>query len=215
MSIFYEEIALSSTQNQSCAMGLYHIIIQIGKNEYNKKLYSALRNGKTYFNFPTCVRPHKAILCSTDGNTYVEEAYYYSEGISKINKLVRRGKKNKTAIKRLVKAQNKNYKILNDEYNNYNVFFIHRISSSYILEAIYNYIREDLCQRSNCITPEIFLTEIVNSNRNFFLPYPVNGSEILTKPYNTQLKMRDFYGKNRIIKYLDLYDRLIPGGINE
>lgn len=213
MSIRYEKLYLNDTEFTECARGMYRIILEIGKNEYNKKMNNAKRSGKSYFYFPSNVRPNKAIYCKIDGSNYINDDHFYTEGIIKINKMVKRGKKNKNAIRHLVNAKRECRKIVKDEYNTNNVFYIHRISTPYILGAIYRYIKNEICV-ATYNQPQNFLKKVLEIEHEFFGAFNIRGSEIVGKPYITELNKRNFPGRNRMLMWFDEYDSLIPGGIN-
>lgn len=209
MGMIYEKIYLSDSPKNKCACGLHEIIIEIGKNEYNKKLRNAKAAGKEYFIFPSGERPNKALRCSTDDKYPVADEYFLKEGVNKINRIVKHGGGSKRAIKRLIKAEKQDKKI-ESEINTYCVYYIHINKASNIYRAIYKYIRDEVVENRAFDGLRYFFEMIVKNRKSFFEDEIIFGSEIMSKPYDSKLLESDSI-KPEIKRALQEYDRIRIG----
>ena len=204
MSIAKVEIILGTSNYEKWNRGLRKLIMLIGRNEVEKKAKRAKQAGKTRFTFHTGKRSRR-IKCDIGNEGSLPRSVYYKAGLECINKLVKRGNRNKGAIKALVRFDS--YRRVVDrggDRTNHVTYRIDRFLTSIIFTKIYQYIEAEFS------VPDKLLGRIFDELPKNFSGMNRKGTIVVATPYLSQIYlMDDFWKKTDILDSIERFDHLL------
>ena len=216
MSMFYQPVptALFGPKRNN---GLRILLEEIGKNEYSIMENRAILEGKDSFYFPSGhKRKSLKIKCFVKQSNPVTNDMYYKQGIYRINKEVRLGGMNKTAINRLVESFTEKGRD-GDGYNGtYNYFYLHRIKAEQIFLAVRRYIVTKYTLPACFLEGSKSRNLMVQTKRKVFgdgVPAR-SGADIVATPYYDVISGQDltFAGKDGILEGIRAFNSITGEG---
>lgn len=203
MSMFYQPVTIAANGPKR-NHGLRFILEEIGRNEYCIMERRAIREGKDAFFFPSGhIQKSEKIECIVGRKSPIPNDLYYKQGVFRINKETGMGGRNKTAIRLLVDAIDKDERDGNGYLGTYTVFMLHRIKAERIFAAIHRYIKKDYLLPINILVGSKSKNLMEQTKRRVFgngVPSR-SGADIIATPYYAEIKRRNvnFVGRDGIL----------------